>query len=40
MPTGSGIESVAYDGQTWTRGKGWQSSSAPNTGVTATMYKP
>ena len=32
-----GIDSVSYDAQTWTRTKGWKSSTAPTTAVTATL---
>ena len=32
-----GIDSVSYAGKTWTRAKGWKTSTAPATQVTATM---
>lgn len=32
-----GVASVAYDGKTWTRAHQWRTSTAPTTGVTATM---
>jgi hypothetical protein len=35
-----GIESVAYNGKTWTRGGGWKPSHAPASAVVATMYQP
>ena len=34
-----GIESVDYDGQRWTRSKGWRTAPVPATGVTATLAK-
>ena len=34
-----GIDSVAYDGHTWTRAHGWKNSSASATAVVATLAK-
>jgi hypothetical protein len=34
-----GIETVAYANRTWTRGKGWQNTSASSGAVIATLHK-